>query len=454
MKRQQLAISATLLLGSPHSIFAALAPLHSTTSIIRSSRLLASTGIETSASDSRLSELQQRAAPFLAGFAVENFDPVPWMSNCHVQTIGGFLFRDAGASSSYVPKNDAAAVIARIFEAIFPDSDKEEPSVWDSRERIETPDGDWFHADTKYASNKKEGYDAPTVIFLHGLESNSDSPICKEMAQAFNSHGMNCVCLNFRGCSGTPNDKVGGYHLGFTDDLKQYLSLMKERGNKSPIYLSGFSLGANTILKCLGELGEAAVAEYGIAGAAAFCAPLDQSRNSFTLAQPGINREIYTNKLLRTMKERAVYQLERFCDGDEDTDKFDYKGVISAETITDYDEAFIARIYGFKDCWDYYQQTSSIFYLDKIAVPTLILNAKDDPFFDPESWPVEKSVEHGGTAPLKMIRMDKGGHLGFFFHQVEGDDDRLVSNQPSWAVTELGRFLGHVQSHESVTLSK
>lgn len=85
--------------------------------------------------------------------------------------------------------------------------------------------------------------------------------------------------------------------------------------------------------------------------------------------------------------------LERFGDGDESTtDKFDYARAMAATTITEFDDAFTAKIYGFDGVWDYYEKTSSIHSLNRIAVPTFILNATDDPFFDPTVWPMEKTT--------------------------------------------------------------
>lgn len=215
------------------------------------------------------------------------------------------------------------------------------------------------------------------------------------------------------------------------------------------VYLSGFSLGANVVLKCLGELGEAAY-DYNICGASALCAPLDQERNAAALARPGINRLVYTNNLLQQLKKRAMEQLELHCNGDTDTDKFDFQRAMAAKTITEFDDAFHPKIYGFDDCWDYYRKTSSIHFMENIAVPTLVLNAKDDPFMDTAVWPVEKSCEFGGRAPLKMVRTEHGGHLGFCFHRVS-DDVQLADNNddrlPSWASLEQARFLAHVDRH-------
>jgi predicted alpha/beta-fold hydrolase len=413
--------------------------------------------------DIDIDNLQVKAAPIASSFQSGNFDP--WITNCHVQTIGGFFVRRI---CPYVPSTGntawfVAQALAKAKKASDDNKEKED-SFWDHRERIETPDGDWFHADTKYVggSSDETTTTAPTVILLHGLESNSNSTLSTEMAQSYLAKGMNCVCLNFRGCSGEPNSRPGGYHLGFTDDLKHYLQLVRERassGNNSTssrLYLAGFSLGANVVLKCLGELGASAV-DYNIHGAAVSCAPLDQQRNSAKLALPGINRIIYTNKLLEGLKARAVVQLERFCDGNEATDRFDYPGAMAAKTITEFDEAFIAPVYGFSSAFDYYEKTSSTYFLERITVPTMILNAKDDPFLDEAHWPTEKTRDEGGKAPIKMVRTEHGGHLGFCWHRVADEDINMMTLQqqqdpdqptpPSWASAEQARFLAHVDCH-------
>merc|ERR1712238_543312 len=217
-----------------------------------------------------------------------------------------------------------------------------------------------------------------------------------------------------------------------------------KRTTTTKLYLAGFSLGANAVLKCLGELGTDAIHKYNIRGGMALCVPLDAAVNAPFLGKPGFNQLVYCQNLLRTLKARATYQLERFCDNDETTTKFDYKACMDAKTITDFDDAFVAPVYGYKDAYDYYEQTSSIKYLEKTAVPTFILNSKDDPFMDPTFCPFEKTRESGcvgGKAPVKMVYSKHGGHLGYLFHQPKNDN---VIPDTSWAPTELGRFLYHI----------
>jgi uncharacterized protein len=165
--------------------------------------------------------------------------------------------------------------------------------------------------------------------------------------------------------------------MGFTQDVFLYLEKLKEKSPNTEVFLSGFSLGANVVLKALGELGREALTRYSIQGAAVVCAPLDQERNSIAFSRPGLNRRIYSNGIVRKLQEKARLQLEAFCNGNPNTTAFDYRGVCEAKTISDFDKAFVAPVFGFDDHIDYYRQTSSIHFLEKIAVPTFILNAKD-----------------------------------------------------------------------------
>lgn len=393
----------------------------------------------------------ENAHSIARSFVPSSFDPL--LTGGHLQSILGFFLREQCA---YVPRGNVAALVQQAASALFPrantddDDDDDDEWFWDVRERIDTPDGDWFHADTKYSCQDFDDVtigrpmattNKPTVLLLHGLCSSSNSSLARDLGRAFTEQGMDCVCLNFRGCSGTMNAKLGGYHLGFTDDLRHFLKLRQFKG---PVFLVGYSLGANVILKCLGELGDDA-RTYHVAGAVALCAPLDQRRNAAVLAQPGIRR-VYTRNLLAQLIPMAKQQLTAFCNGDPQTPRFDYPGVLQASTITEFDEAFIAPLYGFRNATDYYEKTSSIHQLHRIVVPTLILNAADDPFLDPEVWPMEQCCTVNHNSSIRLVRTQDGGHLGFCFHQV--DDMRWVSLQqsPSWASMEAASFVGHVQS--------
>lgn len=153
-----------------------------------------------------LSHYQQNAAPIAASFEPSSYRPVPFLSNCHIQTIGGVFFRDV-EDCAYVTDfaTTAKAIVNRAMNGDEANDDDDE-WFWDERQRFDTPDGDFYHVDYKYGSNN-EG----TVVLLHGLQSNSNSSLSIDLAKAYHhSLGMNVACMNFRGCSGVPNNKVGG----------------------------------------------------------------------------------------------------------------------------------------------------------------------------------------------------------------------------------------------------
>jgi predicted alpha/beta-fold hydrolase len=340
-----------------------------------------------------LKQMQEKHRPIASSFTPSTFNPHPIMTNCHLQTISGVFLRK-NTNCAYITESGLGG-ITKVLTALSNIHPSEEIcTFWDERQRISTPCGrDFYTVDIKYAGRRKMQFQSDQskgmVILIHGLESNSNSSLSTDMATAYLQDGFDVTCINFRGCCGSPNDTLGGYHLGFTDDLRHFLKLMSEMWqsnanfDKRPIYLSGFSLGANVVVKCLGELGESAFSLYNVHGAAVCGAPFDAERNVKHLDAPGFNRAIYSANFLKTLKTRAQYQLDMFCNGDPETSSFDYNGVMSATSIAEFDDAFIAKVYGFEDNLDYYRRCSCYYYLPGVAVPLFIINAEDDPFFDP-----------------------------------------------------------------------
>lgn len=389
-------------------------------------------------SSGKLKAHQRVAGALAASFEAEDFNPVPWFSNNHFQTICGYLARDI-PESSYIKNGNIMPFVGAAVGSFLRRNNRAKCNFWDEREEVRTPDGDWFHADYKAAEGSPKGL----VILLHGLEANAESALSRGIASAYEDLGMDVVCLNFRGCSGEPNDTLGGYHAGFTGDLKYCLELLKsEFAELPPIYLSGFSLGGNVVLKALGELGLDAVKRYNIKGAAVACPPFDLERDIRFLNKQGFNRAVYANGLLEKFKDKVQDQLETLCNGDESTHRFNFHDTMAASTTQEFDNAFIAPVYGFRDAAEYYEKCSSMFFLEKIAVPTLVIRAKDDPFFDPEAIPQYLTYEEGGRAPVKIVETAHGGHLGYAFQQL---DDEAAKPNRSWLPYQLARFLQHVQ---------
>lgn len=397
--------------------------------------------------DDKLYSYQQKAGEIASSFEIQEFNPIPWLANCHVQTIAGVLLRRIPACANVVNLSDT--MLKTVTNLVSPPP--EEDTFWDRRERIPTPDGDWFDVDFKDQSDGTES--KGLMILLHGLESNSKSSLVVDMADSYYKLGMDVCCLNFRSCSGEPNDTIGAYHLGFTDDVKHFLNVVQEAEGsetKKPLFLSGFSLGGNVMLKTLGELKEEAVDRYNIQGAAVFSTPLNCEKYYTKLEERGINRSIYTGTILKSMRQKAVEKLEQFgTNNDPDTfTAFDYRAAMKAETIFEFEDAFICKIYGFDDPLDYYRKTACIHFVPDIAVPTLVLNGVDDPFMDNANYqPTEVTIEKGGSAPVKMIHTKYGGHCGYMFHRVDESAKSHTMDGNSWGPSEMARFMQHVLTH-------
>lgn len=352
-------------------------------------------------------------------FESTEFRPVWWSRNCHFQTIAGALFRGKKISFS---------------ESTHPFVDDNHSMKWDKRERFETLDGDFFDVDFAYTPSQSRGL----VIVTHGLESNSKSPFVADLALGYLGIGMDVACISFRGCSGDPNRTWGAYNLGFTDDLMQFIEHLKEIGYEKPLYLSGFSLGGNVILKLLGELGNEATTKFNVRGAAVASVPLDCVHRK--IDEPGFNQLVYANNFLKTLKRKAADQVELL--GSEGI-PFDFERMKRATTVFEFDDSTTSQIYGYDSALDYYRKCASKNYIDHITVPTAVIFSHDDPFFDTSYFPVQNDMR-----PVRFITTDYGGHGGFMFNEKEDSvkSEETVFTTSSWLPSECSRFLDHVHN--------
>jgi len=383
-------------------------------------------------------------------FDARPFNPLPVLSNCHFQTISGVFLRNDPDSRYATSETNIFQKAIQLISSVMGEADIN-GEFWDERQRIATPDGDFFHVDNKYHGDDGDPSSKGLGIVLHGRQSSSNSSLSVDLGKAYRKLGFDVACVNFRGCSGVPNNKLRAYHLGFTDDLKHYLSLVNNSAQKTPpIFISGFSLGANVVLKTLGELGSSAFEDYNVYGAAVAGAPFDNERNVNFVQKDGFNKLAYNNNLLNSLKKTALSQIERMPDSDEA--KLLDKGRIAQTTlISAFETAVIAPLFGFEDNVDYYRKTNCINFLDEIQVPTLIMNAADDPFFDPDYFPTEFSCSspegERKRMPISMVRTEHGGHLGYMFHQRGNDESDMEDT--SFMPTQLALFIRHVFERRS-----
>ena len=304
----------------------------------------------------------------------EPFAPPRWLANRHAQTIWG-----------------AKCVAA--------------PRPRLRRERWETPDGDFVDVDFV---DGPAG--TPWVHMYHGLEGSSNSPYARTLMQRVAERGWRGSVFHFRGCSGEPNRLARAYHSGDSDEIDWSVRRIAERA-AGPVFASGVSLGGNALAKWLGERGEAA-AEC-VQAAVVISAPLDLMAAGEALDR-GFAR-LYARHFLATLKRTALHKLERF------PGIYDGAKVRASRSLRDFDNVVTAPLHGFRDTDDYWTRASSRPHLAAVRVPTLVINARDDPFLPEASLPDERDV----SAAVKLEFPSRGGHVGFVSGPFPGNIEWL-----------------------------
>ncbi|MDA0329030.1 MAG: hydrolase [Gemmatimonadetes bacterium] len=271
------------------------------------------------------------------------------------------------------------------------------PTMAMERERLETPDGDFIDVD--WAADAGPG--SPIALVLHGLEGSSTRRYIHNLCRQLGGRGVRTVAMNFRGCSGAPNRALRFYHSGDTADAAWLLGRIRERHPHSRIGAMGFSLGGNVLLKLMGERSDGGV---GLLDAAAVMSvPYDLSAGSTELERTRMGR-VYAAYFLRSLQKKVASKWERLGAA------LDLEAVRRVRTIRDFDERVTAPLNGFVDAEDYYSQSSSVGYLNKIQVPTFLLHAEDDPFLPRASIPTDPTQISAST---RLVLTHAGGHVGF-----------------------------------------
>ena len=262
------------------------------------------------------------------------------------------------------------------------------------RERISTPDDDFLDLDWSWVKDSER-----VVVVLHGMEGDAGRHYVKGMIKKANEIGATGLGFNFRGCSGEPNLQLRSYHSGETADLHFVLGYIIKKYGFKKIALVGFSLGANVILKYLGER-QLHYPELKIG--AGISAPCDLYSTSVKLNK--WYNKIYLKDFLTTLKAKAAKKQIRF------PGALDYDAIAQSYDFFTYDEAYTAPAHGFDSAKAYWEDSSSLQYLPNIQLPTLLLSSVDDTFLDQPSFPYQVAKEND----YFFLRTTKsGGHLGF-----------------------------------------
>ena len=301
------------------------------------------------------------------------------------------------------------------------------------RERVDTPDGDFLDFDWAapglFADRHGDGSTArpdpqlqrtaarrwmqdadwsqlhaspqtPALVIFHGLEGSSRSHYAQSIAQYFRARGWITVIAHFRGCSGYPNRMARAYFSGDSADIEFILDTVKRRVPEGRWHAVGVSLGGNAMLKYLGEQAEEA---SWLQAAAAISVPLDLVACGRSLSETRTGRHLYCRHFLKTMRPKVLDKARRF------PGTIDVLRLTQARTLREFDDLYTAPMHGYRNALDYWTRASSKPRLQTIAVPTLVMNARNDPFVPAPSLP----STHECSSSVLLHQPAQGGHAAF-----------------------------------------
>ena len=299
--------------------------------------------------------------------------------------------------------------LSTIYPTLFRRLDS--PSI--HRERLELSDGDFIDLDWSHRKHSR------LAVIGHGLEGESSAKYMLEMSVALRKRGWDTLAWNCRGCSGEPNRLLRSYHSGVSDDLGHVIDHAISKGYQS-ISLIGFSLGGNIVLKYLGEQGSKLHPE--VKAGVAFSVPCDLTSSSLRLAD--WDNKIYMSRFMDGLKEKIIQKNNKF------PGKLNLNGIKRIKTFSQFDDRFTAPLNGFLNAPDYWLRASSKPHLDAIQIPSLMIQAANDPFLPEPCFP-RKIAKASKSLHLEIPR--HGGHVGFVSRGSE-----------YWSETRCAEFLKEV----------
>ncbi len=261
---------------------------------------------------------------------------------------------------------------------------------------------------------------APTVVLVHGLEGCSDSRYMRGIASKAYRIGLNVIRMNQRTCGGTEHLSPTLYNSGLSGDYRAILNELAHKDGLTKIWLVGYSMGGNLVLKAAGEVGQL---EPALAGVAAVCPNINPTVCARALEEP--RNWIYHRHFLTRLKLR-LRRKAAFLPG-----KWDLSILNQISTISEFDDRYTAHDGGYRDGADYYDRAGARHVMESITVPTLIITAQDDPFIPYSMFTAPKIQHH---PKIRMVAPKHGGHCGFFNRSQNGED-------PYWAENRIVDFL-------------
>jgi uncharacterized protein len=298
---------------------------------------------------------------------VSSFKPAWWLPGPHLPTIWGKMIRRI------------APVHGRL-------------------ERIATPDGD--HVTLVRMGTIAKG--VPHLLILHGLEGKINAKYAHGLFEQARRIGWSGDMLMFRSCDGEVNTARRFYHSGETSDLDLVVRRLIAEHPELHLVMCGVSLGGNVLLKWLGEHGAGVPAQ--VRRTAAVSVPYDLEAGA-RLMENGFAR-LYVRHFLATLVAKTIKKLELY------PDLCDVRKLRAARTFFEFDDILTGPVHGFTGAHDYYRRSSSIHFIRDIGVPTLLMNARNDPFLPPNVLETVRGAAEENSQ-LFVEFPTAGGHVGW-----------------------------------------
>ncbi len=297
-----------------------------------------------------------------------NFRPHGILKNRHIQTLYATLFKKA-------------------------------PKLQIEKEEFTLSDGDFV--DLAWSKIQNHTNTTPIAILFHGLAGSLRSPYIQGAMAELNRAGLSVVLMHFRGCSGRDNLYAKSYHSGETGDALEVITHIHATYPEAQLFGVGYSLGANMLLKLLGEQKETILLQAAIAISPPLL--LDVCADAMN---KGFSR-FYQHILLKDLRKALKQKYERH--NMQKLIGLPKEDINKLKSFWEFDEAYTAKINGFVSAQDYYTKSSAKQYLKNITIPTLIIHAEDDPFMTQEVLPSRKNISRS----VELEIFQHGGHVGF-----------------------------------------
>jgi len=326
------------------------------------------------------------------------FQPRPWLSNGHLQTIfGNFLPRP----------NRLPASVAQLVEV--------SPAHGTQISSQVLCECHWQPLPERPLR--------PTAIIVHGLEGSSRSQYVIGNANKLWKAGCNIIRMNMRNCGGTERLTPTLYHSGLSGDVGRVMRFFIETQGLRSISLIGYSMGGNLVLKLAGELGADAPPELRSVIGVSPAVDLDASADALHLIQNRLDERRFLRALLKRFRRKAMLFPRAF----------DPQRATHITSVRQFDDRITALYSGFQSSQDYYYRAAAARVLDRIAIPALLLHACDDPFirFSPETRAIIDANPH-----ITLLETLQGGHCAFL-----APPDSTNENDGYWAEHTAKQFL-------------